>query len=929
MTDETADSEVAFDETSPYWPKFRAFWETKVGAGVALAIALASLGVLLFGNLSGLGIWEPWEAKDVLVAQEYQDRPDPPETISDPKAPSYNWAVPTRDRRPVQRSFLKTWSMALSLEDESSADQFEVGELEFWARFPMALAVFLVVLGGFFWIRHFFGGLEALVGALAFVSTPAIAMGVHSVSTEMFFVATTTAAILTFGGLLYAEGGQRYVWGAGFGVTLGLAFLDQRFIGVLLPLAVIVAFALVQLPFERAARVERELEDGSLVGGVQIAGFILCWLIGVAAVYWGWTATGEGAIFAAHVEQLLAVALPTLLLASGVALAWRTRPVRRLRSAPGLVGLGLASAIAFPLLEAYADANPTLIKNGEILGRIPVLTYTLENHVYGLGFPTDHMYFALWIREIGFSLFYWAGFAALGVGYLARSTRLTDRDGVVREEILEPADSLKRLLLVWAFISVGVLAVGSIYQHYFYPAYFPLVVGAALLMTDSEFWIGSRRRTLLPLFAGVVVIAVIAMLSKDLARWPARLVESYLMYEQDLGLPEEFRYGAALDAMKYVWMGLAALFFFGLVSWAPVALERVRSIPGDLKDWWQDWREGELAGTLPSQAAVAAAEQRARAKRDVRRSEGPAGLVARIVEAPSTFALLLAGAMTVSAGVCVFGLAPRLGHHLSQRGVFETYTRLRDEGESLYRLRVSTGETSVYLREVEKLGSRREFIERFDADSRFFAVIQRDALSSLNRRTREKYDRDIPVLDERSSRLLLVSNKLEEGETNHNFIADAIVDGEPEVQHEVTFPKNGEQVHPTFDGELKLLGYTLDKKGEVPTYSWGDEVKLTTYFKVLDRVSGRQKIFMHVDHPGSRIHGDHYPVGGDFPTNDWLPGDIVKDVYHLKVSPYSSTGVYTMYFGFYRAGSRMDVSPESAHDGENRIPMGEIRVSGF
>ncbi|MFB6350207.1 MAG: hypothetical protein ABEN55_08105 [Bradymonadaceae bacterium] len=86
---------------------------------------------------------------------------------------------------------------------------------------------------------------------------------------------------------------------------------------------------------------------------------------------------------------------------------------------------------------------------------------------------------------------------------------------------------------------------------------------------------------------------------------------------------------------------------------------------------------------------------------------------------------------------------------------------------------------------------------------------------------------------------------------------------------------------------------------------------------------------MHVDYPGSRIHGDHKPVGGDYPTSDWVEGDIVKDVYHLKIDPYSTTGSYTLYFGFYRAGRRMQVRPRSAHDGNNRIPMGQIEVTGF
>jgi len=102
---------------------------------------------------------------------------------------------------------------------------------------------------------------------------------------------------------------------------------------------------------------------------------------------------------------------------------------------------------------------------------------------------------------------------------------------------------------------------------------------------------------------------------------------------------------------------------------------------------------------------------------------------------------------------------------------------------------------------------------------------------------------------------------------------------------------------------------------------------ITYYFKVLKRVPSSEKIFLHVDYPGTRINGDHYPNEGEFPTNYWLPGDVVKDVQKLEIDPYSPAGVYTLNMGFFLGSRRMKVEPREAHDGRNRITIGRIKVT--
>src|SRR5690554_3671690 len=104
---------------------------------------------------------------------------------------------------------------------------------------------------------------------------------------------------------------------------------------------------------------------------------------------------------------------------------------------------------------------------------------------------------------------------------------------------------------------------------------------------------------------------------------------------------------------------------------------------------------------------------------------------------------------------------------------------------------------------------------------------------------------------------------------------------------------------------------------------------LTTYYKVLRRVSTQQRIFLHVDYPGNRLHDDHDPAAGEFPTNFWLVGDIVKDEHKMSIDRYSSAGVYSINMNFFRGSNRMKVEPRPAHDGQNRVTVGRIKIIAF
>ncbi|MFB6350206.1 MAG: ArnT family glycosyltransferase [Bradymonadaceae bacterium] len=593
MSDQTADDDSL-------WPGWRDFWESKAGLVLATILVAAVGGMLLFGNLSNLGVWEPWEANDILVAQEYQDRPEP-EPLSErgPKAPSYNWAVPTKNQKPIARSLLKTWLVSWSLSDGlDKKGEPQVGKLEFSARLPLAAGAMVLLLVGFFWLRDIFDTWSALLATAAVASTPAVYFGVHTISSEVLFIVTTSLAVIAFQRLAWAEGRIRYLWGGLFGAGLALAFLDQRFVGLLIPMATITAFGLSQLPFRRTADIRA---DGQMVGTREIILCIGSFLAAAGVVAWGfarsWGVQAD-TLLLTHVKQRMAILIPSFLLLAGLSLAWRTRVVRRLRSPAGLLGLGIAGATAAVVLQAYSEANPTLLKHGKIVGDIPALGYALQNDLFGASFKGGHLHFAMWIRQIGFSMVPWAAFAPLGVGYLARATRLCDDTGAVRQEILSEAESTKRLLLVWSFVGVVVIAGASIFKHYYFPAYFPLLAGVGLMFGDREFWQWARAESLLNYFMGFAAIAIMLMLAKDLERFPPRLIESYMLFEPDVGLPENYDFGELIDRLKYTWAFVSMTFFFGLVSWLVLTLRDAKTIPKRLWNWLLEWWSGDYGQPL-------------------------------------------------------------------------------------------------------------------------------------------------------------------------------------------------------------------------------------------------------------------------------------------------------------------------------------------
>jgi hypothetical protein len=134
----------------------------------------------------------------------------------------------------------------------------------------------------------------------------------------------------------------------------------------------------------------------------------------------------------------------------------------------------------------------------------------------------------------------------------------------------------------------------------------------------------------------------------------------------------------------------------------------------------------------------------------------------------------------------------------------------------------------------------------------------------------------------------------------------------------IKYPNKGE-----FDHKIRLLGYNLEPEVLRP----GDAFTITYYFEALEEIDEHWQLFVHID-GSTRIHGDHHPVRGMYPTEVWRKGEIIADVQKMDVPANFASTSAAIYIGFYMDERRMPISnlQEARNDGQNRLEAGQLRV---
>jgi 4-amino-4-deoxy-L-arabinose transferase-like glycosyltransferase len=286
---------------------------------------------------------------------------------------------------------------------------------------------------------------------------------------------------------------------------------------------------------------------------------------------------------------------------------------------------------------------------------------------------------------------------------------------------------------------------------------------------------------------------------------------------------------------------------------------------------------------------------------------------------------LALGGAVVGVVLCVF-YYPALADQLSPKEVFETYRR-ECGGAPLALLGVG-GRTAAYYSGgqpqtlTDALGASR-WLEAGGGERRCLAM-KADDLPKLNSLWREKAPapkENLPVLDARSSQLLLVSSSLGARAHNDNPL-DRIVGSAP--------PHPQRALGVNLADQLEVVGLDLlDDHGRlVDAVSAGRPYRLKTYYRVLAHVATEWRPFLHVDGYNRRHNGDHTVLGGKYPMSLWLPGDVVTDDVELKLEPNFTPGTYTLWFGLAAGDGCNDrlAVKSGASDGCNRVNGGPLRV---
>jgi hypothetical protein len=99
-------------------------------------------------------------------------------------------------------------------------------------------------------------------------------------------------------------------------------------------------------------------------------------------------------------------------------------------------------------------------------------------------------------------------------------------------------------------------------------------------------------------------------------------------------------------------------------------------------------------------------------------------------------------------------------------------------------------------------------------------------------------------------------------------------------------------VNAVLDGQIALLGYDVAASNQRP-----GEATLTLYWQALQALDKDYTVFLHVLGADGKIASqqDSQPLGGQYPTGVWSPGEVVADPYTLPLPP----GEYRLAVGMY------------------------------
>jgi 4-amino-4-deoxy-L-arabinose transferase-like glycosyltransferase len=824
-------------------------------AARVLAYAVAAL--MLFPFLAKSGIWDPYELDAADLGRRIAVRVFHAGSLEIPGAVS---TLPTlTDLRMGELPFT---SMALG---------FRALGLHDWSgRLPLAVWGFLGVVALYELLARLIDRRAGLYAAIALVTMPLYFMQARTMLGDIVTMASVTIGFVGLAGALLDDVGEddaesfglsRLAWFALGLVGITAGFMSRGFlIGVAVP-ALSVGLTWLVLRGGREAR-GLALRDG--FGAFALGLGLLALGLGIAA------------LLKARPEAPLSRALGFMVLRKPPTDATFDLVVRQLGHALFPWSAFLPFALG-RLLRAPVEAEPRAASR-EIGVRAALL----------IGGAVAYGAFALLAPYAGNLPF-------AGPAFLAGAAALAIFD-------FERGAPPSRALALGTIV-LGLVLLADMHNE---PsiALSPFVVDRPQFPKSAEPFNNTWLPRIFALFAGLVALTWFEAQPRDPERSPSAWARGRLEdYRFSLGELTSIWNGNLLFGLVVVeaaLVGLGAMIFIGKrAAWVPVDKLPKNFADLGLNLWWIV----PLGAALTPIVLLVA--------RDAFRLLVDSTRVSR-----ASFTLVAA---LLAGGVQGFGYYPSLSAQLSPKEVFEAYSRLHGPGEPLALLGVR-GRAAAYYGGGEAPSFTevaRGFTWLTEApNERRWMIVKSDDLPKLNSLYRQQHEKNLPVLDGRSSQILLVSNQLG-GHVNESPLASIVLDSPPQ-------PRN--PIDAEFEDQLDAIGWEVaDKSGAVvDSVVPATGYHLRTYYRVVHPIPGNWKAFVHIDGFQRRFNGDHTVVDGKYPMNLWLPGDVVVDDVEFQLEPNFTPGDYTVYFGFFSGESRFRVSRGPQH--ENRVVAGAIHV---
>lgn len=213
-----------------------------------------------------------------------------------------------------------------------------------------------------------------------------------------------------------------------------------------------------------------------------------------------------------------------------------------------------------------------------------------------------------------------------------------------------------------------------------------------------------------------------------------------------------------------------------------------------------------------------------------------------------------------------------------------------------------------------------------------FVVLAKDEFSTINHAFRERWGRLLPVLDARSSRLVMAATRLPDGFKDENWLRKVILN-----EADFAALSGVTRVTANFDDRFEIIGYRL----AAPTVRRAQKYKLELFIKVHKAVDESYKLFMH-PHP---LHRDLWPLDykpetaatekrcqGCFQTDHWRVGDVVVVPIEQEVPLGTSAGPNDIILGWYNPlnDKRLQLisarGPGVFKHNDNRVTIGKLQV---